>query len=322
MPRPDATVTRSNPATASVTRPHRVCEPCFKRKVLCDLVRPTCGACTRYSRNTPRHRCSYGAHTVPSEPRQLTASPFNPDDFTLPRTRSGAKVLQEIQEGTPEPVEPSPSPEVPEMETDEPARLVEQMAQTSLDSETGERRFELPLPPVFRPMHFPSFPRDLPDVHSPSASPRPPQIDAHSPLYIPTAPAFDAPETPPHQYYPRQGQLAWAPPRSPPGFASVAATHEPYLPMDAFPGEPSAPFTPLPPGPWRTFPSPSPEAAVPSLPSSPEAAHASSLWYSSTSVNPHHVSPSPAPLDIPQMARYGPNSGHAMGWQFYPSSYP
>ncbi|GAA5982230.1 hypothetical protein JCM11641_006233 [Rhodosporidiobolus odoratus] len=38
----------------------KVCSPCHSRKVSCDLVRPTCGACVKYSKHRPDHVCTYG----------------------------------------------------------------------------------------------------------------------------------------------------------------------------------------------------------------------------------------------------------------------
>lgn len=64
-------------------------------QVSCDLVRPTCGACERYRRNRPEHRCSYGAHTVTSAPR-LPGMPAVDADVFLPRTRSGLRTLKGV----------------------------------------------------------------------------------------------------------------------------------------------------------------------------------------------------------------------------------
>ncbi|BGP28460.1 hypothetical protein JCM10296v2_000194 [Rhodotorula toruloides] len=75
----------------------KVCKPCHARKVLCDLARPVCSACLRYSKDRPNHRCEYGPNAaMPGEARSLRPDRSLDVDETfqpLPRTRSAARAL-------------------------------------------------------------------------------------------------------------------------------------------------------------------------------------------------------------------------------------
>lgn len=200
---------RRGRGVASSSRPQRVCDPCYKRKVSCDLARPTCGACTRFQRAHPEHRCSYSIYAVPSEPRP-PPTPFQPQDY-LPRFRSGTRALDALlkatgatpdggseQQGT-----ESASPEATTSE--EPSRdLTDRMASTSLSppSPPGERRFEVP-PAVeqvdFQPRVFPTFPQTLPATHSQSHLLH---NDAHSDPRLRQNNAHSDPSAPPsHSHY-------------------------------------------------------------------------------------------------------------------------
>ncbi|PRQ77101.1 hypothetical protein AAT19DRAFT_12519 [Rhodotorula toruloides] len=75
----------------------KVCKPCHARKVLCDLARPVCSACLRYSKDRPSHRCEYGPNAaLPGEAKSLRPDRSLDVDETfqpLPRTRSAARAL-------------------------------------------------------------------------------------------------------------------------------------------------------------------------------------------------------------------------------------
>ncbi|BGO88580.1 hypothetical protein NBRC10512_002670 [Rhodotorula toruloides] len=75
----------------------KVCKPCHARKVLCDLARPVCSACLRYSKERPSHRCEYGPNAaMPGEAKSLRPDRSLDVDETfqpLPRTRSAARAL-------------------------------------------------------------------------------------------------------------------------------------------------------------------------------------------------------------------------------------
>ncbi|GAA5981150.1 hypothetical protein JCM10908_004000 [Rhodotorula pacifica] len=137
-------------------------------QVSCDLVRPTCGACEKYMRTRPEHRCVYAASAVLSEPRTRQPNALDFDDF-LPRTRSGLRFLREAQEASPptpqrdeKPEETLQDPE-PEPVAEPTEDLTIRMAATTLAPTEEERRFELPpaLDAVgFQPINFPTFPKD------------------------------------------------------------------------------------------------------------------------------------------------------------------
>ncbi|GAA5827190.1 hypothetical protein JCM11251_001159 [Rhodosporidiobolus azoricus] len=62
-------------AAGSHAKTVRVCDPCHRRKVSCDLARPTCTACAKYSRTRPEHVCTYGPSAAfPGETKQLRES--------------------------------------------------------------------------------------------------------------------------------------------------------------------------------------------------------------------------------------------------------
>lgn len=97
-----------------------------------------CGACARYQRAHPEHRCSYSIHAVPSEPRP-PPTPFQPEDY-LPRFRSGSRALEALlkateaaSDGDPEQQKTEPaSAETPATLEEPSVDLTDRMASTSL----------------------------------------------------------------------------------------------------------------------------------------------------------------------------------------------
>lgn len=194
-------------------------------------MRPTCGACARYQRAHPEHRCSYSIHAVPSAPRP-PPTPFHPQDY-LPRFRSGSRALEALlkatgatPEGESEQQETEPAwAEAPAASEEPSGDLTNRMASTSLSRASlpicvvrvntrltrfwasapappGERRFELP-PAIeqvgFQPRVFPTFPETLPATHSQSHllqdnAPSDPRLLQHNARSVSSAP-------PSHSHY-------------------------------------------------------------------------------------------------------------------------
>ena len=194
-------------------------------------MRPTCGACARYQRAHPEHRCSYSIHAVPSEPRP-PPTPIHPQDY-LPRFRSGSRALEALLKATgatpddgPAQQETEPAwAEAPAASEEPSGDLTNRMASTSLSRASlpicvvrvntrltrfwasapappGERRFELPPAAEqvgFQPRVFPTFPETLPATHSQSHllqdnAPSDPRLLQHNARSVLSAP-------PSHSHY-------------------------------------------------------------------------------------------------------------------------
>ncbi|BGP52594.1 hypothetical protein JCM8202v2_000150 [Rhodotorula sphaerocarpa] len=163
----------SSKANSGTPRLQRVCETCARRKVTCDLGRPTCGACVRYARAHPDNRCVYAenATQVPARRRSPETTVPAAGALELPRTRSGARRLQaalrETAEAAPAPIIPSevetPPLEVRDEEDADPAAedLMERMADATLS--------RIPAAPALP--HYDI--RSAPLVHEPFAAPLP-----------------------------------------------------------------------------------------------------------------------------------------------------
>ncbi|GAA5967264.1 hypothetical protein JCM8115_005448 [Rhodotorula mucilaginosa] len=205
-----------------------------------------CGACARYQRAHPEHRCSYSIHAVPSEPRP-PPTPFQPEDY-LPRFRSGSRALEALlkateaaSDGDPEQQKTEPaSAEAPATLEEPSVDLTNRMASTSLSPSgpPGERRFELP-PAIeqvgYQPRVFPTFPETLPATQSQS---RLLQNSAHSDPRLPQDNTHSDPRAPPsHSHYhlpsTTSNLLPFVPPLSYPNASYFGASYSGDL-QDAY----------------------------------------------------------------------------------------
>ncbi|GAA5855065.1 hypothetical protein JCM8547_002367 [Rhodosporidiobolus lusitaniae] len=157
----------------------RVCLACHKRKVSCDLLRPTCTACKTYSRARPDHVCEYGpGAALPGESKREKdkSAPVEQEQKAslMPaKTRSATRMYREISYG--EEVEEEVSEEA-ELEV-----MDEKPAEQGPSSEPSRR---LAPPPLSLPPSFPVFPSTLPPLPPPE-----PQAQL-SPLPSPHTPYF------------------------------------------------------------------------------------------------------------------------------------
>ncbi|GAA6052671.1 hypothetical protein JCM3770_003921 [Rhodotorula araucariae] len=81
-------------ASIGIRQPSKVCVPCQRRKVSCDLGRPVCGACRKYGKARPGHTCVYeeGA-PLPGDAASRRASSADPAEMLAGRTRAETKAL-------------------------------------------------------------------------------------------------------------------------------------------------------------------------------------------------------------------------------------
>ncbi|BGP44410.1 hypothetical protein JCM10450v2_000222 [Rhodotorula kratochvilovae] len=86
-------------SSVGLRQPSKVCTPCQRRKVSCDLGRPACSACRKYGKARPAHECTYeeGA-PLPAEATHRRASSAEPAETFAGRTRAENKALQGAEE--------------------------------------------------------------------------------------------------------------------------------------------------------------------------------------------------------------------------------
>ncbi|BGP12348.1 hypothetical protein JCM10213_006521 [Rhodosporidiobolus nylandii] len=134
----------------------RVCDACHKRKVSCDLVRPSCSACIKYTKSRPGHVCTYGPGAAfPGEEKVKRASPEDEGNCSLmpAKTRSATKALREIEAG---------GDEAEQVEVD-----AGEAEPSSEDEPIYKKRKHPALAPLCLPTTFPTFPATLPPLPSP-----------------------------------------------------------------------------------------------------------------------------------------------------------
>ncbi|GAA5888752.1 hypothetical protein JCM6882_002836 [Rhodosporidiobolus microsporus] len=191
-------------ASCCSTGPHakavRVCDPCHRRKVSCDLLRPTCSACAKYSKNKPDHVCTYGpGAALPGQPKvrrdpSARGSDGSEEDSLMPaKTRSKTREAQQghaDMEGQKRGETEADSSEVEESSSsmeDTPNDCANRPIPARLSLPTSFPTFPSTLPPL------PSLPRGDSPVPSPVTPQTPYFTSVFSPLPSPELVASSAP---------------------------------------------------------------------------------------------------------------------------------